>query len=182
MNAAGPITREQRDRRAYELARAYLLGLSKLGVTEGLLDHYLTPRPSRLAPKTMREVYKRLLESAQNRNMMASVIGGSLGQFERLAEVLCDFEPKAVLRRFAEWKDVLDTVERALQPRGKIRRAPGALWPLFARAALSGARFLVQFPSSAELMRWIQDFDADDRKRAARFLRNGTDHFRCPRA
>ena len=48
-----PTVNEPRDRQAYALARAYLLGLSSQGVTEKLLDHYLSPRPSGKGPKTM---------------------------------------------------------------------------------------------------------------------------------
>ena len=41
------------------------------------------------------------------------------------------------------------------------------LWPLFARAALSGAEFLNQFASGPEFIEWVRVFDADNRKRAA---------------
>ena len=156
-----------RDRHAYQEARRYLLSLGDRGVTEELLSYYLDPRPSRLAPRTLEDAFKRLLESAQNRNMMASVIAGSIGGIDSLETVLFGFAPQQVARRYISWQELLDTIERKLYPTGKIRRAPGSLWPLFARAALSGARFLAEFSSAAELVRWIRVFDTDHRKRAA---------------
>jgi len=162
-----PISIENRDRGAYAQARAYLLGFVHQGVTEQLLAYYLSPRPSGLAPKTLADAYRRLLESAQNRNMMASVIAGAIGGLNRLGPVLHGFTPRMVVRHFSSWPELLDTIQKQLNPTGKIRRAPGSLWPLFARAALSGAAFLAQFSSAAELLRWIRVFDADHRKRAA---------------
>ena len=54
-----------------------------------------------------------------------------------------------------------------LPPVGKFRRGRGSLWPLYAKAALSGAHFLSQFASGPEFIDWVRVFDADDRKRAA---------------
>ena len=158
---------ESRDRAAYAQARAYLLGFQHQGVTDDLLAYYLSPRPSGLAPKTLADAYRRLLESAQNRNMMASVIAGAIGGLGTLGPVLHGFAPRLVVRHFVSWQALLDTIEKRLHPTGKIRRAKGSLWPLFARAALSGAAFLAQFSTAAELLSWIRVFDRDHRKRPA---------------
>jgi len=160
------FTGEDRDRKAYELARAYLLDQRLQGVTDELLQHYLSP-PSCLVPRTMPEVFRRLLESAQNRGMMTTVIGGAVGGLDSLGPVLADFTPLGVTQRFASPDDLLDTIVKELRPVGKLRRAPGALWPLFARATLSGAQFLGQFADGPEFVAWIQEFNLDPRKRAA---------------
>lgn len=160
------LTGEDRDRKAYALARAYLLDQGAQGITDELLQHYLSPPPC-LTPRTMAEVFRRLLESAQNKGMMATVIGGAVGGLDSLRPVLADFTPLGVTQRFSSPDDLLDTIIKELRPVGKLRRARGSLWPLFARATLSGARFLGQFADGPEFVAWVQTFDDDPRKRAA---------------
>jgi hypothetical protein len=148
---------EDRDRKAYALARTYLLGHGSQGITEELLRHYLSP-PPRLTPSTLAEIFRRLLESAQNKGMMATVIGGAVGGLDSLGPMLADFAPLGVTQRFASPDDLLDTIIRELRPAGKLRRARGSLWPLFARATLSGARFLGQFADGHEFLAWVRTF------------------------
>jgi hypothetical protein len=131
------------------------------------LQHYLNPPSNLDTPNAMADVFRRLLESAQNRGMMATVIGGSIGGVDALGPMLDGFSPTGAIRRFASSGELLDAIKRELQPVGKFRRGPGSLWPLFAKAALSGAQFLSQFASGPEFIEWVRVFDADDRKRAA---------------
>lgn len=159
------LTEGDRDREAYALARAYLLDHGSQGITDELLQHYVSPPPRGLTPSTMAEVFRRLLVSARNRGMMATVIPHSL--VDSLGLVLDDFDPVKVTQRFTSPDDLLDTIIQELRPVGKLRRARGGLWPLFARATLSGARFLGQFANGPEFLAWVQTFDDDPRKRAA---------------
>src|SRR5260370_41635402 len=73
-----------RDRAAYKLAKEYLLGFSSEGVTTDLLESYLQPTQAQLRPPDLPGVYLRLLESAQNANMRAGVVGGALEGIQRL--------------------------------------------------------------------------------------------------
>jgi hypothetical protein len=113
----------------------------------------------------MGEVFHRLLLSARNRNMMATVIPDAL--VDSLGPVLGGFDPVEVTTRFTSPDLLLDTIIREIRPAGKLRRARAALWPLFSRATLSGAQFLSQFADGAEFLAWVQTFDDDPRKRAA---------------
>jgi hypothetical protein len=81
--------------------------------------------------------------------------------------VLDDFDPVKVTQRFTSADDLLDTIIQELRPPGKLRRARGGLWPLFARATLSGARFLAQFANGPEFLAWVKTFVDDPRKRDA---------------
>jgi hypothetical protein len=155
------------DAKVYALARSYLLTFASYGVTEELLAYYLTPKPTQLRPADLPSVYEHLLESAQNRGMMNTVVSGAIGGIGALRPVLCDFDPGAVARLFASPEALLDTVVENLEIRGKVRRNTGSLWPVFARAALSGARFLAQFRDLADFLGWVAIFDDDPRKRAA---------------
>jgi hypothetical protein len=153
---------DDRDRKAYELARAYLLGLR--GVTDEVLQRYLsTPTPD--MPTEIADVFLRLLMSLRNKGMMAAVIPDEF--VKSLRPVLDDFDPAKVIQHFPSADNLLDTIIHKLSPPGKVRRVPGGLWPLFARGILSGARFLNQFKSGPEFLAWVQTFDDDPRKRAA---------------
>lgn len=159
------LTDRERDRKAYALARTYLLDQGSQGITSEVLQHYTNPPPRGPEPRTIADVFLRLLVSARNRSMMATVIPQSL--VDSLGPVLYGFDPAKVIQRFTSANDLLNTIIRELRPGGKLRRAPGGLWPLFARATLSGARFLNQFANGAEFLAWVQTFDDDPRKRAA---------------
>jgi hypothetical protein len=94
------MNRQELDRATYVLAKDFLLrsGADK-GVTPELIEKYLhlsTPRPNTLAG-----VYERLLVSAQNANMKAGVIGGSINGINRLGQVLCDFRPARSTHRLS---------------------------------------------------------------------------------
>jgi hypothetical protein len=90
------MTQSDRDRRAYDLAEKHLLALP--GVTAPILAHY-RKAPDR--PNDLAGIYRRLLLSAQNRNMAAGVIGGSIGDvrkpakenFDEIAKVTFNFDP-----------------------------------------------------------------------------------------
>lgn len=161
---ARSLTERDRDCEAYKLARTYLRNFESQGVTDEVLQLYLNPLPP-LAPSTMADVFLRLLVSARNKGMMAKVIPHKF--VDSLGPVLYGFDPVKVTHGFTSPDDLLDTIIRKLRPSGKIRRVPGGLWPLFARAIISGARFLGQFANGPEFVAWVQTFDDDPRKRAA---------------
>lgn len=156
------------DRSAYELAKAYLPSLNIKGVTQQLVERYLNPESLNPRPTTKQGLYQRVLESAQNANMKAGVIGGSIGGVARLAPVLSDFDPGAVLRRFGTaWEPILDEIVRSLQPRGQIRKTPRSIWPHYCQTILSAAAFIEQFKTPDDFYGWVDFFDQDDRARAS---------------
>jgi hypothetical protein len=157
-----------RDVAAFRLARQYLLTFALEGVTDAVIDHYVEPPVTRLRPATMNGIYLRVLASAQNANMRANVVGGAIGGVERLEGVLCTFDPAAVSRCFGDrWEDLLDAVEASGLLPHPVRREPRSIWPLFCRAALSGAAFLRQFDDADDFYAWVEVFDKDDRIRPA---------------
>jgi hypothetical protein len=161
------VNQPEHDKAAYVLAKDFLLrsGANK-GVTLELIENYLrlsTPRPDTLAG-----LYKRVLESAQNANMKASVIGGAIDGVGNLRPVLCDFEPALVLEKYRSgWEDVLDDIVEQLKPRGSVPRTSRSIWPRYCRSVLSGARFLSQFSTADDFYRWVDFFDEDERARPA---------------
>ncbi len=94
----------QIDKKAYELAKAYLPRLNIPGVTMDLVEKYLNPFSLPPKPATKNELYCRVLESAQNANMKPGVIGRSIGGVDKLSKVLYGFDPTEVLNHYDKWE------------------------------------------------------------------------------
>jgi hypothetical protein len=157
----------ERDKAIYDLAKHFLLQLGVADVTPSLVEKYLQLSQSNPRPKTIAGIYQRILESAQNANMKAAVVGRAIGGVNKLGLILCNFEPKAVLKKYSGWELILNDVERFLKPVGKIRRTPRSIWPQYCQAILSGARFMSQFQTADDFYNWVSFFDNDSRARPA---------------
>jgi hypothetical protein len=156
------------DIKAYNEAKRFLLENTPDVVTEDILTVYLNVPSIATDSITINNIYGRLLESAQNANMKAGVIGGSIGGVENLSIVLFDFNPKRVL---AEYKDnteaLLDTIVSKLKPVGKIRRTPKSIWPKYCKTIVSAAEFISQFATAQDFFEWANYFYKDQRSFAA---------------
>ena len=153
---------------AYDKAREFLIGQIPSKNANSVLEHYLSLPDKSQSPVTLEELYLRLLASAQNANMKAGVIGGSIGGVEKLATVLFDFNPKKVSDAYGVNSDlVLSDIEAKLQPSGKIRKTSKSIWPKYCETILSAARFFIQFSSGKEFYDWANHFYKDKRAIAA---------------
>lgn len=72
------ISEKIRDQKIYQLAYDYLLSFNDEDITSELLDKYLHLAEKNPKPNSLNEIYKQLLNSAQNANMKAGVIGWSI--------------------------------------------------------------------------------------------------------
>lgn len=157
------------DQQVYLLAKNYLPNLGISGVTEDLLEKYLTPLTINTKPASKEGIYQRILESAQNANMKAGVIGRAIGGVDKLSSVLENFNPKAILNKYSVvgWEAILDDIEEQLHPRGKIRRTSRGIWPHYCKTILSAANFIEQFASAEDFFSWVDFFIRDERSRAS---------------
>jgi hypothetical protein len=156
------------DKKAYQLAKDYLLGRNIEGVTASLIEKYLNPLTLNPKPTSKVGIYQRILESAQNANMKAGVIGRAIGGVERLSLVLESFNPQAVIDKYAgDWEAILDDIVERLEPRGEIRRMPRSIWPHYCQTILSAANFVEQFSSASDFFSWVDFFERDNRARAS---------------
>ena len=156
------------DKKAYQLAKDYLPSRSIEGVTADLIEKYLNPLTLNPKPTSKEGIYKRILESAQNANMKAGVIGRAIGGVEKLSLVLEGFNPRAVMDKYpGDWEAILNDIVERLEPRGEIRRTPRSIWPHYCQTILSAANFVEQFSSAADFFSWVDFFDRDDRARAS---------------
>jgi hypothetical protein len=158
---------DERDRRAYTLARSYLL--CQKGITPELLERHISPPLDAQKPATLSAIYERLLRSAQSAQSMPNVIGGSIGGIERLSTILFGFDPAAVAERYPRseegCKSLFDDIRGQLAPRGKLNYNPRSLWKRFCKAATSGAAFLADFPDARAFYGWVEPFDLDEDRR-----------------
>lgn len=153
---------------AYDKAKEFLVGQIPSANAATILEHYLSLPDKSQIPVSLNELYQRLLASAQNANMKAGVIGGSIGGVEKLAIVLFDFNPKKVIDAYGINSNlVLSTIEGKLKPAGKIRKTPRSIWPKYCETILSAARFFMQFAGGSEFYAWANHFYQDKRSIAA---------------
>ena len=156
------------DKKAYQLAKDYLPAQSIEGVTASLIEKYLNPLTLNPKPTSKEGIYQRILESAQNANMKAGVIGRAIGGVEKLSLVLEGFNPRAVMDKYAgDWEAILNDIVERLEPRGEVRRTPRSIWPHYCQTILSAANFVEQFSSASDFFGWVDFFDRDDRARAS---------------
>jgi hypothetical protein len=156
------------DKKAYLLAKDYLPSRGIKGVTSDLIEKYLNPLTLSPKPTSNEGIYQRILESAQNANMKAGVIGGAIGGVEKLSLVLEGFNPRAIMNKYAgDWEAILNDIVEKLEPRGEVRRTPRSIWPQYCHTILSAANFVEQFLSAQDFFGWIDFFDRDDRARAS---------------
>jgi hypothetical protein len=160
-------TLAERDCLIYSLAKEFLPSLKISGVDDELIAHYLKPAPIDPQVTTKRELYQRILESAQNANMKAGVIGKAIGGVYKLAPVLSDFDPDVVLWKYGnDWEVLLNDIVKEVKPRGKVRQTPKSIWPSYCQTILSAAAFLEQFSTAKEFFKWADFFDGNDAARA----------------
>jgi hypothetical protein len=156
------------DKRIYHLAKDYLPSLKITDVTAVLVEKYLNPLSLNPKPTTKEAIYHRILESAQNANMKAGVIGRAIGGVEKLAPVLEGFNAKAILVKYAgDCDSILDDIVEKLNPNGEVRRTSRSIWPHYCQTILSAANFIEQFSSASDFFRWVDFFDKDERARAS---------------
>lgn len=155
------------DRKVYDLAMEFLLGLNIPGLNEQTINKYLHPSYSKFHEATISEIYKRCLESAQNSNMKSGVIGKAIGGIDKLSAILDNFNPKYVVEKYSDWRSIFDEIKEKLKPAGKMRETSMSIWPQYCRTIISSAKFINQFNTADEFYNWVEFFDKDNRARVA---------------
>jgi thermostable 8-oxoguanine DNA glycosylase len=153
---------------AYFAAKKLLIKILDSADADKVLEHYLIMPDSSKTHATIPELYKRLLVSAQNANMKAGVIGGSIGGVENLGKVLYDFNPANVVERFGNSPEsLLEEIIVKLKPRGEIRKTERSLWPQYCKTIISAAKFFQQFNEAKDFYQWANHLYDDKRSIAA---------------
>jgi hypothetical protein len=131
---------------------------------ETILSHYLDVADTADTPRPIEAIYFRMLVSAQNANMKANIIGGSIGGIENFGKVTFGFDPSRVLEEFGEdYLKLFAHARATLKPNGRLRSDTRSIWPSYCRTALAAALFLAQFKDGADFFEWANRFYRDPR-------------------
>lgn len=155
-------------RSTYLTARKFLVRELARPDAQDILESYLTLPDQGDQQVSLNKLFERLLSSAQNANMKASVVGGSIGGIHNLGQALFRFNPKKVDRTFAnDPQGLLEHIVKTLNPSGKIRTTPISIWPKYCKTILSAASFFRQFKNGEDFYDWANHFYGDQRSMAA---------------
>lgn len=152
----------------YTKAKRFLVDRIPAKDANQILNSYLETPSKNDIPVEMSELFRRLLQSAQNSNMKAGVIGKSIDGFPNLGKALFNFNPKRIENKFNDAPDLLLThIVEELHPRGKVRTGSASIWPKYCRTILSAARFFNGFSNADEFYEWANGLYADKRSMPA---------------
>lgn len=158
----------ERDAYFFNKAKQFLIEQTPESITTEIVDSYLSvPLPTKNTFE-LNDIYYRLLVSAQNANMKAGVIGGSIKGVENLKHILMEFNPKIVLEKYqGREEQLLNDIVENLSPNGQIRRKESSLWPKYCRTIVSSALFINQFSDSTDFFEWANNLYKDKKTYAA---------------
>jgi thermostable 8-oxoguanine DNA glycosylase len=156
----------QYDARIYDLAYNFLKSFEK--VDDEVLNLHLN-QADNISADSLSDIFFRLIQSLQNANMKANVIGGSIGGIEKLKSII-KYE---TINNFKDEEELLTEIFDKLSPVSSksIEEHLGGnkqtLWHKYAKSLLSAKQFLSQFLDYDDFKKWIEFFDKDDRTRPA---------------
>jgi len=152
------------DVEVYQTAYNFLLQSPR--ITEEDLMMHLKPYNK---PTELNLIYRRLCESAQNKQMSQRVITGAVSGLENLGKILYNFDPLAVAEHYeiTDSELLLKNIIRELNPKGKVRNTSRSLWPKYCVTVLQGAYFLKSFGNSANFYSWADKLFADSKTKYA---------------
>lgn len=155
-------------RSTYLAAKTFLIGELARPDAKEILESYLSLPDQSDKPVSLNRLFESLLISAQNANMKASVIGGSIGGIHNLGRALFQFNPKKVDRDFSDNPEkLLNHIVKTLTPSGQIRTTLRSIWPKYCKTILSAAAFFRQFTSGKDFYEWANHYYGDQRSMAA---------------
>jgi hypothetical protein len=155
-------------KKIYTSAKKFLIERIPSKDARAILNSYLELPAQNHESVAIPELFRRLLSSAQNSNMKASVIGKSIGGFDNLGKALYSFDPRRTVKTFDGAPDaLLDHIVNVLHPHGKIRTEPKSIWPKYCKTILSSAAFFNQFSSGDEFVEWANSLYGNRRSMPA---------------
>lgn len=172
------MTSQEINNKFYKFAYNFLVENTPSEITEEIIKSYLVISEPETNCKNLNDIYRRMLFSAQNRQMSRNVIGGKIGNIENLGKVLNDFDPKFVIKMYSNKEDVLlkDIINK-FDLAGKIRIESKSLWPQYCKTILSAASFLSQFKDIKDFLGWVNSFYTDKKSMAVLPLLISTELF-----
>jgi hypothetical protein len=126
---------DQQKREIFEEARNYLLESYKsYGITKEILDDQIA-FPEQEKPKTKNKLFYKMIDHAQNRQGMPNAIG----DINKLAPYLENFDADAVLKKYRDWEILFDTLKREYHDApGRMEKGnPHNYWVIYCKSIIS---------------------------------------------
>lgn len=162
------MTEAEYDNKIYKCARKFLSDNTPKEATDEIIESYLNHLTEPNSKSwTIEQIFLRFLESAQNANMKAGVIGGSINGVDKLSKVLFQFNPKEVNQNFQDSEKLLEEIIKKLKPNGAVRRTEKSIWPKYCKTIISMSEFLSQFEDANDFFKWTDFFYNDKRSMSA---------------
>jgi hypothetical protein len=131
-----------------------------------ILACYLEPHSLTVNRFTKREIFRRLLSSAQNSGRLRNIIGGDDG-LGRLAASLMNFDSRKLSRSFREDGEALFRHIRPEFNLNQVNEASNGLLPRYSRTILSASGFMNQFPNDDIFYEWADSLYENEHSRPA---------------
>ena len=159
------LVEEEKDRVLINSAIEFLS--SRDGITKTDVELHLTPVKEK--PNDLKDIYRQFCFSAQNRQMSAKVIGGSIGDFDNLRVVLFDFSPQKVAEKYSKGsaQELLNDIQKKLNPKGQMRTTNRSLWPQYCQSVIDSAHFIKSFDTADDFYKWANFFTKNSKAKPA---------------
>ncbi len=108
----------------------------------------------------------RLIESLQNRNRMASVIGFKKREKE-MRKILFKYNPTKILNAYKNADELLDKFRGNIPELKNKQIGKRSLWRVFSEGVIDGSKFMVSFKSKDDLDSFIKTFAHNKYTKAA---------------
>lgn len=140
--------------------------LKKLGIPVSKLDKdlsfYLGKRP-----KQLNDVFRRLIESAKNRNMMNNVIINPTNDIKieskTMRTILCDFDYKTILNQYKDDEQLFQAFKTSFSSSDRtISDEPRSLWKIFSKAVFSSANYCDRFKNITDFINQVDKKNLND--------------------
>lgn len=136
-------------------------------ITKQDMDVHLLPQHTK--PFDLKIIYRKLCDSAQNKQMSTKVIGNAIGGVGNLKDILFNFDPHKVAEKYSKNDSayLLSEIKEKLKPRGQMRETTRSLWPLYCKSIIDSAHFLNTFDTAEKFYDWANFFAHDSKSKPA---------------
>ena len=141
--------------------------LSCKGISEEILNQHIYM--DFLKPVSINLIYKRIIESSQNKNMNPGVIKGTIESIDKLDSILSNFEPTEILKKYPNdnYNKLLEDIIFSFKLEGKINETNSGTIPRLCKTIIEAAKFIEQFRNVDEFYNWVDKFYKDETLRPA---------------
>jgi len=156
---------EDYDVEIFNKGKSFLLSFK--GISEEILNQHLYM--VFLQPTSINEIYKRIIESSQNKNMNPGVIKGTIGSIDNLKIILSNFEPTEILKKYPndDYNQLLLDIIFGFNLQERINKSNRGIIPQLCKTIIEAAKFIEQFKSVDEFYKWVDKFYKDETLRPA---------------